>query len=253
MTAVVGILCSDGVVVGTDSSMTMVAGTLRTIEQPTEKLAVVDNRVIIAGTGSVGHGQRFKNIVDNALQNKQFLAERDGVKQKPVDMCRNISSATIADFSQTSTPRDTYSALLAVPVGREGVLCEFANGFQPTLYTDQMWFCSMGSTQLITDPFLALMREIFWPTGQPTVQEATLAVTWTLDHAIAVNPGGVNGPARIAVLERNERGFRARLLADDDLNEHRSWIEDAKRQLSERLRAIVDVETPPVPQKEATK
>ena len=41
MTAVVGILCSDGIVIGTDSSMTMVAGTFRTIEQSTEKLDVV--------------------------------------------------------------------------------------------------------------------------------------------------------------------------------------------------------------------
>ena len=249
MTAVVGILCSDGVVLGTDSSMTMVAGTFRTIEQPTEKLVVVDSRVIIAGTGSVGHGQRFRNVVDKAWRSKQFVAERDGERQTPVDIFRNISRATISDFIETTTPSNTYGALLAMAVGQQPVLCEFSvNGFQPTLYTDKMWFCSMGSTQPITDPFLALMREIFWPTGQPTVQEATLAVTWTLDHAIAVNPGGVNGPAQIAVLEPNGHEFRAKLLADDDLNEHRSWIEDAKRQLSERLRAIVDVETPPVPQ-----
>jgi hypothetical protein len=247
MTAVVGILCSDGVVVGTDSSVTMGSGTFRTIEQPTEKLDVVDNRAIIAGTGSVGHGQRFRNVVENALHNKQFVAELNGVRQKPVDICRNISSATITDFRQTFTPPDAYSALLAVPVGREQVLCEFANGFQPTLYTDQMWFGSMGSKQPITDPFLALMREIFWPTGQPTVQEATLAVTWTLDHAIAVNPGGVNGPARIAVLEPNKNSSQSRLLSDEDLNEHRSWIQDAKRHLSDRLRATADVETPPIP------
>ena len=247
MTAVVGILCSDGVVVGTDSSVTMGFGTFRTIEQPTEKLDVVDNRAIIAGTGNVGHGQRFRNVIENALHNKQFVGERNGVRQKPVDICRNISKATIADFRETLTPLEAYSALLAVPVGREQVLCEFANGFQPTLYTDQMWFGSMGSTQPITDPFLALMREIFWSTGQPTVQEATLAVTWTLDHAIAVNPGGVNGPARIAVLEPNKNSSPARLLADEDLNEHRSWIQDAKHHLSDRLRATADVEKPPVP------
>ena len=247
MTAVVGILCSDGVVVGTDSSMTMVAGTFRTIEQPTEKLAVIDNRAIIAGTGSVGHGQRFRNVVENALKNGQFIAERNGVRQNPVDICRNISKATIADFQQTATQPHVYSALLAVPVGRERVLCQFDDGFQPTLFTNQMWFCSMGITQPITDPFLALMREIFWPTGQPTVQEATLAVTWTLDHAIAVNPGGVNGPARIAVLEPDGNSVRCRLLADEDLNEHRSWIQEAKRHLSDRLKATADVETPPVP------
>ena len=247
MTAVVGILCSDGVVVGTDSSVTMGFGTFSTIEQPTEKLAVVYNRAIIAGTGNVGHDQRFRNVIENALREKQFVGERNGVIQKPVDICRNISRATILDFRQTLTPLDAYSALLAVPVGQEQVLCEFANGFQPTLYTAQMWFGSMGSTQPITDPFLALMREIFWPKAQPTVQEATLAVTWTLDHAIAVNPGGVNGPVRIAVLEPSKNNSPARLLADEDLNEHRSWIQNAKHDLSDRLRATADVEKPPKP------
>ena len=96
---------------------------------------------------------------------------------------------------------------MAVPVGRKPILCEFSiDGFQPTLYTPEMWFCSMGSTQMITDPFLALMREIFWPTAQPTMGQAVLAVTWALDHAIAVNPGGVNGPVQIAVLERHKSG-----------------------------------------------
>ena len=222
--------------------MTMSTGTLSTIEQPTEKLAVIDSRAIIAGTGSIGHGQRFRHVVETALKNREFVAERNGERQHSVDICRNISRATVTDFQQTCTKLNAYSALLAVPVGREPVLCQFDDGFQPTLFTEQMWFCSMGSTQPITDPFLALMREIFWPTDQPTVQEATLAVTWTLDHAISVNPGGVNGPARIAVLEPNG----SRLLADADLNEHRSWIEDARRQLSERLRAAVDVEKPPV-------
>ena len=248
MTAVVGILCSDGVVVGTDSSITMAAGTFRTIEQSMEKLAVIDGQVIIAGTGAVGHGQRFRNVIENKWRNGQFAEGHDGAIQTSVDTCRNISRATLADFAQTSTQPGAYGALLAAPVGRQPILCEFSViGFQPTLSTEQMWFCSMGSTQPITDPFLALMREIFWQTGQPTVQEATLAVTWTLDHAIAVNPGGVNGPARIAVLETHQNDFKARLLLDEDLSEHRSWIEDAKQQLSERLRAAGDVEAPPKP------
>ena len=48
----------------------------------------------------------------------------------------------------------------------------------------------MGSGQPITDPFLALMRSIFWGDGLPTVQDGTFAVTWALEHAIEVNPGG---------------------------------------------------------------
>lgn len=236
MTAVVGILCSDGVVIGTDSSMTMVAGTFRTIEQATEKLDVVDERIIIAGTGSVGHGQRFRNVVHKGWQDKQFVTERDGERRTSVDIFRNLSRAVISDFSETTTPNNAYGALLAMAVGQQPVLCEFeVNGFQPTLYTDKMWFCSMGSTQPITDPFLALTREIFWPDSQPTTSHAALAVTWALDHAIAVNPGGVNGPARIAVLERHQGNFRARLLTDSEMQEHREWIGGAKQAMANTL------------------
>ena len=41
MTSVVGILCKDGVVVGTDSSATFDNGQIRTIEQPFEKIEIM--------------------------------------------------------------------------------------------------------------------------------------------------------------------------------------------------------------------
>ena len=248
MTAVVGILCSDGVVIGTDSSMTMAgAGGLRTIEQPTEKLDVIGERIIIAGTGWVGHGQRFKNIVDKAWKAKEFVNIRDGTTREPLDVCHQLASATTANFAQTKTPRDTYGALFVASIGGKPVLCEFdVRAFQPTIYTERMWFCSMGSTQPITDPFLALMRTVFWPSVQPTVNQATFAVTWALDHAIAVNPGGVNGPSRIAVLERGERDYRARMLTDEEISEHRSLIEQVQKAMSDTLLSVaIGADEPP--------
>ena len=244
MTAVVGALCSDGAVIGTDSSVTSTAaGGIRTIEQLDEKLEIFRDRIIIAGAGSVGHGQRFKTVIEDAWREKVF----SGV-QRPTDVCVALSGATAKNFAQTQTASGSYGALVAFPVGTRPVLCEFETArFQPEIKTERMWFCSMGSTQPITDPFLALMREIFWPTGQPTVREATLAVTWTLDHAIALNTGSVNAPARIAVLARHGDGFRARLLTDADLTEHRSWIEGAKRNLAEALRETQNA--PPVPRR----
>lgn len=66
------------------------------------------------------------------------------------------------------------------------------------------------------------------------MQEGVFAATWTLDHAIRVNPGGVNGPARIAVLERAEKGrFKARLLDDAELAQHRQNVDEAKQHLRE--------------------
>ena len=47
-------------------------------------------------------------------------------------------------------------------------LCEFAvSDLQPELKTAKLWYCSMGSTQPITDSFLALMRDILWKDGPP--------------------------------------------------------------------------------------
>ena len=229
MTAIVGVLCRDGAVIGTDSSATFSTGQQKTIEQQTEKLYLVADRIVIAGTGSVGLGQRFNAIVERAWKDNGFSAQATRI-----EIGKALSQTAIEDFKSTYALQGTFGALLAFPVGDSPVLCEFdTQHFQPEVKTPQVWYCSMGSTQPITDPFLALMREIFWSTGQPSVDEATFAVTWALDHAIAVNPGGVNGPARIAVLKRERGQFRARLLDGADLEEHRGLIEEAKDRLRE--------------------
>ena len=248
MTAIVGVLCRDGAVVGTDSSVTFAGGTFKTIEQPTEKLYLIGNRVLLAGTGTVGQGQRFHAIIKAGVDSRMFVRERERI-----DVCKDLSSRTINDFKQTDAPRGQYGALVAFPLGSDPVLCEFDQQFfQPQLFNKEIWYCSMGSTQPITDPFLALMREIFWSAGPPSVSDATFAVTWALDHAIAVNPGGVNGPVRIGVLERSKKGpLCPRLLVESELEEHRSSIREAKdrlRKWSEDLRTV-DKDSIDVPRK----
>jgi hypothetical protein len=228
MTAIVGILCRDGLVIGTDSSMTFASAVGNPIiEQPAEKLSLISNCIIVAGTGQVGLGQRFCHIVEKAYEDKIF----GGGKHHTLvgtEVCKRARD----NFAYTSANQGTYGALVGFVLGDKPQLCEFAvKDFQPEFKTDTMWYGSMGSGQPITDPFLALMREVFWDKGPPSVQDATFAVTWALDHAIKVNPGGINGPARIAVLEKNQGKYRARLLEDAALEEHRQNIEQAKQRL----------------------
>lgn len=245
MTAVVGVLCKDGAVIGTDSSATFALGQgVRTIEQPTEKLDLVEDRIIIAGTGQIGLGQRFRRVVERAWGDKIFQKEA-------IDVGRELCKRACEDFAFTGATKGQYGALVAFPAGDKACLCEFAvSDFQPELkVTDRIWYASMGSAQPITDPFLAFMREVLWGGGPPLVQEAILAVVWTLDHAIAVNPGGVNGPARIGVLDRGEKGkLGARLLAEADLEEHREMINQAKERLAAIRGALQPAkETPQIP------
>ncbi len=260
MTAVVGILCSNGAVVGTDSSVTMGDGMrFPTIELPIEKLAVIEGHTIVAGTGSIGLDQRFKNVVRKALRERLFAARLGGVDDRTeVDACRDLSRATLQDFQVTGAHNtNEYGTILATVFENRPILSEFAvKGFQPNLFREDMWFGSMGSSQPITDPFLAFLCRTLWPTGRPTISQAVLAAIWALDHAIEVNPGGVNGPVRVAVLEpatklaKGGKGkqstVRARTLSAADVEEHRNGINAAKKALAGSLQ---DVESAPeIPQ-----
>jgi 20S proteasome alpha/beta subunit len=228
MTAIVGVLCRDGLVIGADSSTTFASSVgSPIIEQPTEKLCLISSCIIVAGTGQVGLGQRFCHVVEKAYDEKVFF----GMKH-PTDVGNEVSKRARDNFAYTGANKGTYGALVGFALGDKPYLCEFAVAdFQPEFKTDTMWYGSMGSGQPITDPFLALMREVFWDKGPPSVQDATFAVTWALDHAIEVNPGGINGPARISVLEKNQGKYRTRLLDDAALEEHRQNIEQAKQRL----------------------
>lgn len=232
MTSIVGILCSDGVVIGSDSAATFGNSRLRTIEQPCEKLTVIDGRIIVAGTGEVGLGQRFCDVVQKAWNDKQFGSQ-------PIEVGRVLASRAIQDFSQTGVKLGQYGALLAYAAGGTFHLGEFSvDNFQPEWKTRQLWFTSMGSAQMITDPFLAFLREVFWENDMPTVQNAIFAITWTLDHAIHYNPGGVNGPPRVAVIEKQKGQYGARILSEVELDEHQQSIlaaKDSLRCFRERL------------------
>ena len=231
MTILIGVLCREGVVIGADSSATFgAAGGIRTIEQPCHKLEIVNKTIVVAGTGQVGLGQRFVERVKEAWEQKYF-------RDSPVDAARKLAELAIKDFISTKAPAGSYGALVAFPISDKLHLCEFQIAdFQPELKVDPIWFCSMGSGQLIGDPFMALMREIFWEKGPPSLQDGIFAAVWALEHAVSVNAGGVNGPIEIAVLRREGGRTVASLLADDDLQEHREAIQEAKERLRDLRR-----------------
>ena len=142
---------------------------------------------------------------------------------------------TLDYFSFTHSNSANFGALVGFPLGAKCFLCEFsARSFQPEFKDSRIWYVSMGSGQHITDPFLALMRDIFWKNSPPTLQDGKFEVTWALSHVIDVNPGGINHPMQISVLERTEESgeqFKARFIDKDELQEHHKNIDEAKKHL----------------------
>lgn len=244
MTVLVGLLCKDGIVVGSDSAATFSAGQTRTIEQITKKIDIVGEKIIVAGTGQIGLGQRFNAVVTKAWDEKEFRSDH-------IDAAKKLSAKGIEDFNSTHIRPGGYGCLVAFPIKNKLHLCEFAiDDFQPEFKTLNLWYVAMGSGQAICDPFLGLMRKVFWKDGPPSYQDGIFAVTWAIQHAIDVNPGGVNGPLQIAVLSTKNGPPHASLLSDDELSEHLNNVEGAIKHMgnyADLLRGKNNAETPDVP------
>jgi hypothetical protein len=99
---------------------------------------------------------------------------------------------------------------------------------QPEFKTKEIWYVSMGCGQNIADPFLGLLRNVFWENDIPLLNEGVFYVTWVLQHTIMLNPGGINGPIQIATLyfDENESKTKTKLLDTRDILEHENNVSD---------------------------
>jgi hypothetical protein len=235
VTAIVGIRCIDGVVVGADSSATFGDGAHnRTIEQPTEKkIELISEKMIVAGTGAIGFGQRFVSVA-------------------ALSIARMLSKQGVEEFAITHASKLDYAALVAyVAADGQAELCEFPVGglhpevlkympmaFQPELKRE-LWWASAGSGQPLTDPFLALLQKVFWPGGPPPLQGGIFMALWALMHACELNPGGIKDPIHIAVLAKRAGAYTTRFLDKDEKAEHEDMVENAIAHMAS-FRAVVE-------------
>jgi len=245
MTILVGIKCRDGIVIGSDSSSTFTAGNFNTIEQHTKKIEILNNKkVIVAGTGQVGMGQRFCDQINQGFASGAFK-NLNGI-QIGTKMCELAK----IDFTKTQALHGQYGALVAYNSKNDLHLCEFAiSDFQPEQKTNNMWYASMGSGQIIADPFLGLMRQVYWQDGMPSLRDGIFITAWAIQHAIDVNSGGIGGDIQMSTLILDKGEPVARLLDKDELAEHRENVSGAMQYLRGYLNKSTseDILTPPIP------
>jgi len=238
MTVLIGLLCKDGVVIGADSSATFGNSQQHTIEQKTKKIEIINKTVMVAGTGEIGLFQRFTSIVKTYWNNQ---TQRDktyieiGTELAHMST-RNYLSTLDFKFSNAYSAQQGFGigALLAFHLNNNFYLCEYDHvKFQPEFKNENIWYVSMGSGQMITDPFLGFFRQVFWGDALPTLNEGIFYVTWALKNAIDLNTGGINAPLQIAVLEKRKGLSNTRILDDNELVEHEENVNGAIKYLSE--------------------
>lgn len=169
------------------------------------------------------------------------------------DCSTGLAKRLLNDFQNSMVQKSNqhglgFGALMALPVEQKPCLIEYGTtDFQPEFKEGNLFYVSMGSGQLLADPFLAFVSRVLWQSTMPTVQTAKFGVYWTLSHTIQLAPGGVGGPPRIATLERIEGHWTAR--EQPDLQEHQQYIGELEKHIgSFALNTIADAksEAPPV-------
>lgn len=258
MTLIIGLKCTDGLVVGADSGATMgdyVSG-LRTIMQPMTKLQLIADKAIVGVSGPVGLGQLYVDCVDR-IHNGFRTGNISEICRRLRDEFRKdaeialhmagMATQVLGRQAQVGAITTTLVALAA----RDGLhLVQFDCECCPEVTTSDLPFVSIGSGQIIADPFLAFLKRIFWKDHLPSVSEGTLAVVWTLEHAIETAPAGIADPITIGVLQAEGAQPRARLLSSDELQEHRVMRTQAEthvKKFEEELRPIGGESEPPQP------
>jgi len=247
MTVIIGILCDSGIVVGADGASTL--GDIRgpTVSQNySKKIEIIDKRVIFSSSGHVGLAQRLKAVTEKLWRDRAFVNKNGKEYDKPafaMHLLRiELWNITHYEFDAAKVassgigPNAFLTAhnqtLIALPVGGKLCLFTFDEKCAPEMATENIPFVSIGSGQPIADPFLGFLRRIFWNDTLPSLADGIFATVWTLNHAIALAPGGISDPKQIAVIENGKSGHNARILKDEDLQEHQQSItraEDALR------------------------
>ena len=244
MTLIVGIKCSDGIVVAADGAATLGFLGQQTVKQPVKKLCFIGDEVILAVSGPTGLGQRIEGTIGELYKDKKNLLQK-----KPYKLMSEIRVALwtkhfefemkVAAIAQTTIGPAALSdavssTVLALPVRNEPFLIQFNSQGSPEYATDNLPFLAIGSGQNIADPFLAFLRRVFWPNKLPTLSEGVFAAVWSLHHSITVHPGGVADPKQVAVLEKMDgNSWKLRELPPEELQEHEQFARTAEKHVSD--------------------
>ena len=229
MTLIVGIPCSDGVVIGTDSAATI--GPIVLPGMP--KVHSVADCGLVACAGQLGPIQRFLSVVSGRYGTDQPL-DTDGTL---VEEGRERAAKAFRNFQSTGGIEGRCRCVVALGLdhgAREWGLISFSFDSDPGSGTFEVVrgfpFVALGSGSAAAIPLLAFVRKVFWSGSQPSVVDAIFAIAFVMETAIEIAASGVGGKLQVGVLRAEEdsgrsceanRRYSARLLEPNEVEEQR--------------------------------
>lgn len=248
MTLIVGIRCSDGVVLASDSAATYGTGYQSTIgQQHVTKIHVIRDRVLFCSTGAIGVAQLLIDRIESLHDDKKLGGSNpiavmrtlgQAIAQEVVDFFRASQASAQLVGTQAAAVPIICKCLVALPVGRQPHLFQFNEVGVPEQASDELPFVALGSGQPIADPFLAFLKRVLWKDRQPTLPEGRFGASWTVRHAIQTNPGGVGGKLQLLSLATDGKGKPQieRLDSEGSEQEHFQNIDSVEEAIRRHVR-----------------
>lgn len=258
MTLIVGIKCEGGVVMGADSAATSVTTTgQQTSMQPTEKLCIIEEKIIVGTSAYVGLAQFFEAEIKKLWDGGTFSnIEVEDARVKITEafrkhLTREIKFAEQASRVFGSLPGKEliFHTLIAIPIKHEPMLLEFTTTGASEEKRESLPTVAIGSAQPIADPFLYFLRKVFWPDRLPNIGEGKLAAYWALKYSIEAAPGNVGFPIKIATLEKSATDLSGYNLDKQELDYLEKFVNEAEEQLQEfyKMRKDSEIEKIEIP------
>jgi hypothetical protein len=231
VTLLVGVLCSDGVVIAADRQATH--GTLgqRTVGQAVTKIRTIGATGLFAASGHLGLGQQLASIVEqkqSEFMNQpydRFIGKLQTALRAVVDPALNTARIASGVYGpQVAASDATCGSLLAAPFRDRLHLVEITPQVAVESMSPSLPFICLGSGKGSADPFLGFLKSVFWPDVLPSVREGALAAFWTVQHAIDMKVDGVGFDVDLFVVEKAGSSYASRQLSSAELAEHTDFI-----------------------------
>lgn len=241
MTLIIGVRCTDGVVIAADSAVTMgsvVGGTTAELTVG-RKLSILHDSMIVGFSGFTGLAYRLTETLREqhpSFKTKPAHKALEKIREhllptveSELKMARVVAETT---RSQEALQTAIFSILIGIPLNGAPQLISLDQNCSPDLVGQDVVFATVGSGQRVADPFMGFVREVLWPArGCPGLREGTLGALWAMRHAIRTNTGGVGGTTQVMILRKDGNDFRASELDSAVASEHDEAINDLEKHI----------------------
>lgn len=227
MTICIGVLCSDGGVIGTDRELTHIdARGFDVASQPFDKLFLDGTRAAYGFAGDVSAAQQTwarlsdPEIVRHPAPSLSALSDSvrralHAVPNAYTDHCKAqeipADHGLIKDYSRESVGEGFLLSSTITGGRRAPALISWSGAFHVHALSEQVYVRSFGDGSLAGTPTALALANAVFPERLPTVAEAMILAFWTIRHVIGTRAGGHSGgDVALAVLERVPAGFEVR-------------------------------------------